>query len=357
MPDIKLSTPEYGQSDKETMQNLMDVMFRYRKELNFLLQNLDSVNVRDINTNITRVASEKGETIVDGALLLMTDNAGTQRASLGLDTSTDSFIFQLNNADGNTTIGLNDLGNAIFTGEIGILSDAGEYTTLNGSLLTMGDGTNNRIKLGYDSEQTKFIFEMYDGDGLKTLSFNDTGQAVFSGSIDTKKDVKIGESLRMRSVDAQTGRGIYFGETDDNWIQEYNGEMVLHAGDILTLQGSNHLNVHSKTHTSLRSDDFLTVGGGQVNISGGNDRYVQIASYGTGDIFLTTDNGGAYYNGNEIATTDQIPDPIDTSNLVTYEYLDWNHYTQTEIDSKLNLYATENYVDQAILDHVNAWHY
>lgn len=45
MPDVILPFPEEGKTDKETIQNLIDVVIKLRKELEFLLNNLDEQNV------------------------------------------------------------------------------------------------------------------------------------------------------------------------------------------------------------------------------------------------------------------------------------------------------------------------
>jgi hypothetical protein len=45
MPDVMLPIPEIGRNDKETIRNLTDTVVKLRKELEFLLQNLDEQNV------------------------------------------------------------------------------------------------------------------------------------------------------------------------------------------------------------------------------------------------------------------------------------------------------------------------
>lgn len=45
MPQVNLPIPTPGLSDKDTIQNLIDVVYKMRKELDFLLQNLDEKNV------------------------------------------------------------------------------------------------------------------------------------------------------------------------------------------------------------------------------------------------------------------------------------------------------------------------
>lgn len=52
MPDVILPFPEKGNNDKETIRNLTDTVVKLRKELEFLLQNLDEQNVIRAQTAI-----------------------------------------------------------------------------------------------------------------------------------------------------------------------------------------------------------------------------------------------------------------------------------------------------------------
>lgn len=54
MPAIRLPIVEAGKTDKDTMNNVLDTVNRYRKELQFLLSNLDSQNIKSIDADVTQ---------------------------------------------------------------------------------------------------------------------------------------------------------------------------------------------------------------------------------------------------------------------------------------------------------------
>ena len=55
-----------------------------------------------------------------------------------------------------------------------------------GDLLTISDGANIRIRLG--NYKGEFVFIIYDKKNNQAVYLNENGEAVFSGSVDTKKD-------------------------------------------------------------------------------------------------------------------------------------------------------------------------
>jgi hypothetical protein len=104
------------------------------EQLTWVMRKLDSKNVKRIDTNETHIKSAEGETEITGPLLMMYDKQDPPRL---------------------------------------------------------------RLKMGYDTATSKFIFQMYDALGNLTLSENDAGEAVFSGNIATLKDVHIGNNLYL----------------------------------------------------------------------------------------------------------------------------------------------------------------
>jgi hypothetical protein len=75
-----IKAPEYGSNEKETIQNLMDAVFKMRKELNFILYNLDDKNIPqlakiigDIDANHTAIIQTENE-----ISLIAQDVAGVQ---------------------------------------------------------------------------------------------------------------------------------------------------------------------------------------------------------------------------------------------------------------------------------------
>ncbi len=76
MPDVVLAYPTQGKDDKETIRNLTDVVYKIQKELDYLLQNLDSKNIKTLTAdkiiagtiNLTdgiTISSADNKTIID----------------------------------------------------------------------------------------------------------------------------------------------------------------------------------------------------------------------------------------------------------------------------------------------------
>lgn len=96
---------------------LGEAIIKMQKSLSWLLAHLDSRNVQSINTNLTRVESEDGATLLDGAQILMRDSRGRLRAALG-KTSDGDFVFEIYDENGNAAIHLDENGSAVFSGNI-----------------------------------------------------------------------------------------------------------------------------------------------------------------------------------------------------------------------------------------------
>lgn len=208
MPIVRLPTPEEG-----NQENMYDTMIQYKKQLEWLLLNLDSMNVKEITTEYTRVHSELGETIIDGPLLKMNDKE-TDRLVMGYDKVSNSFGFILRDEDGSPTISLDSKGQAIFKGIIKVLSDDTGYTVIDGPLITMNDGVTNRLSMGYHEGQDQFMFTMRDKLGQTSMELNDSGEAVFRGSIDTFRDIYVGDTIYLTNNGPNLNKRIVFDDSD-----------------------------------------------------------------------------------------------------------------------------------------------
>lgn len=100
-------------------EELVDEIARMRKDLAFLLENLDHLNVKRLYTEYCDIRSAAGETIIDGPTLLMYDKQATPvlRLQMGYDPVTTDFVFNMYNNTGALRIGLDaTTGDYIFTG-------------------------------------------------------------------------------------------------------------------------------------------------------------------------------------------------------------------------------------------------
>jgi len=161
-------------------EDLEVTVHRMRKELLWLLNCLDSLNVKEINTNITRVRSKDGITVINGPQIEMKDT-NRLRLKMGYDEATGEFVFTLMDVDGNPTLSMNSLGQLLLGGK---------------PLIEMYDNNNVlRLRMGYNG--TTFVYQMFDGNGNETIGLNSNGEAVFKGNVQTAKDARIGNNIEI----------------------------------------------------------------------------------------------------------------------------------------------------------------
>jgi len=65
----RLPGVEEGRNQTETIQNLFDAFVKMRREVEFLMLNLDSTNVKTLDANVTRIKNLKAELIVTNTLI------------------------------------------------------------------------------------------------------------------------------------------------------------------------------------------------------------------------------------------------------------------------------------------------
>ena len=98
-------------------EDVADTLIRLYKTLSVMFSNLDSKNVKSIETGKTKVSSGDGLTEIDGARIVMNDSNGKCRLVMGAGKEGE-FIFKLSNAQGEDTLTLSSDGNAVFCGDI-----------------------------------------------------------------------------------------------------------------------------------------------------------------------------------------------------------------------------------------------
>jgi len=108
---------------REIVAKTVNILAKDGKALKFSLTNIDSSNVTELNTNITNISSEDGETVINGPLLEMYDDTSTLRLKMGFDEDTSTFIFSLKDDSGSETIGVDSNGDAIFKGTVTVGTD------------------------------------------------------------------------------------------------------------------------------------------------------------------------------------------------------------------------------------------
>jgi hypothetical protein len=184
MPEFTLP----GISNEMSHEDLLNAVARMKKELTWLLNQMDSLNIPRINTNITQIKSEDGETYINGPVLEQYDSSGTLRLKQGLNIGTDTFEFILYNASGTPTIDLDS----------------------NGELIVE--------------------------------------RGIFKGDITTEKDIYVGNNIYMNAT-TYDGKGVYM--TPATWIKyvgllglsiESDKDIKLFTGATINFQAANGIN-------------------------------------------------------------------------------------------------------------------
>ena len=175
MPSYKTTYIEKG-TDAERITEIFGALLH---QLNYIMNNLDSRNVRRINTNSTSIRSADGSTEIDGSQLIMYDGDGVKRVSMGKN-SNGVFEFALYDARGRETLRFDAVtGNAAFSGDI-------TASHITGSDIT---GSNIRVETDVHVGDNIYLGTDYDESGTKMIQFFD----------DETDDSKKGKIITVKS--------------------------------------------------------------------------------------------------------------------------------------------------------------
>jgi len=101
-----------------------DTMQRLMKDLNYMFAHLDERNVKRLYTEYCNIQSEDGETVITGPSLYMrAKDSTTVRLAMGWNAASSEFMFDLYTSDGDPSLELDSLGNAVFKGAINTAQD------------------------------------------------------------------------------------------------------------------------------------------------------------------------------------------------------------------------------------------
>jgi len=211
MSNMKVPIPQKGRTDAETLQNVLDAYARLARAFSAFQNAIGSENIPLLITNETQIRSDDGATEIVGPLLVMKDKQTVPitRILMGYDAATDKFVFEIYNAAGTKSIGIDDAGDGTFTGTItgGTLKTAasGARIEMTGNKLTTYNLSNQKqgISWGYGIGSLFGDISLYDGDvevlriqnktvgagfmitaeNGAALGLGDTGTDVFPGGI------------------------------------------------------------------------------------------------------------------------------------------------------------------------------
>lgn len=208
MADIKLLLPnETSGNLKRDFEDLKDKFISVLKELEYTLANLDEENV-------TRAASVYAENID-------TTHAKIANAQIQ-DLCADKLTAGTIDGDEINVIHLtadNIVSGTLNTGSVQV-SSQGENLVISDGLIRLFDHAGTlRLMMGLDTRKTvdgktnpyynKFYFCISDKTGSDTIYFDDNGDAVFAGRIDTKENISVGEKIELQNS-RNSANGIYF---------------------------------------------------------------------------------------------------------------------------------------------------
>jgi hypothetical protein len=213
---------------------------KMKETLEWLLENLNHFNVRQLYTEYCQITSEAGETQIDGPLLVMYDKQVTPvlRLKMGYDTAIDTFLFQLFDKSGAVTVSIDSNGKAVFSGSLNAATG-----TFSGSL-SAATGT-------------------------------------FSGNISTALDAYVGKNLHLGPAGTFDTRVIYFNDymnitakADSGWVIQFNCGYLDFIGAIRGSWGFTNASVSGLESSGYVkgtgiSGSFTTADGKTVTVSNG----------------------------------------------------------------------------------------
>lgn len=127
-----------------------DTLIKLYKTLSVMFSNLDSKNIKSIETGKTKIASENGWCEILGSQIIMRDKNGVERLKMGSD-GAGNFVFVLKNSFGGDSLSLSSGGNAVFSGDVKTDKNA-EI----GNILYIGKN---------DESEGEKLIKFYDGEG------------------------------------------------------------------------------------------------------------------------------------------------------------------------------------------------
>lgn len=194
-------------------------------QLNYIMNNMDSKNVKRINTNSTSIKSADGSTELNGSQLVMYDEDGVKRVSMGKN-ARGVFDFVLYDTHGNQTLRFDAVtGNATFSGDI-IASD------ISGSTIT---GSTINVDTDIHVGDNAYIGDEDDENGEKTIQFFASEYDSGKGTITVEKDNSPSHAttltIKANKIILSAFEGIQTGNGDDIITESFNSYVTINGTD------------------------------------------------------------------------------------------------------------------------------
>jgi hypothetical protein len=228
--DIKMPEFEFPSINGDMgIPDILNAMAKITKTLDWLNRNMDSLNVTEINTSITRVKSKDGTTVINGPLIEMYDkqNPPKLRIKQGFDAAVNDFVYKMFNIFGQLTVNVDSSGN--------IVVNTGTF---------MGDIiTDKNAKVGNNIE----VGNIAQSNVEKKITFYSNGAEQCSVVMDNTGKMKI------------TG---YTGVD----IVSFLGDIVLNSLGALIMSGYNNFSLETVNTASTVSANITHDGSGDFNL-------------------------------------------------------------------------------------------
>ena len=281
-----------------TPEATSEYLAKISKELAYLLNNLDSLNVTSLDTTLTTITGGEGTTVMNGSTITMKDAAGVTRLVLGLDTS-DVFHFEMYDITGALSMALNSNGTIKILGGSGIsnLTDAGSLAVKDAvNFLIPGDILNAGSLAVKNAVDFLIAGDILNAGGLAILD-TINGTHIDNNSISTPKLQANSITSNEIYVDNLSVISANLGEVTAGTIigNTISGGTI--SGTIITgtsITGGT-INIGSGTF-EVDSSGSVTIKSAAIDISEsvsiGEKLYISKTNWGAGIRWVSTPPGG-----------------------------------------------------------------
>jgi len=188
MPAFNLPDVTPGKSIEETANNLTNLMTKYRKELDYLLENLDNQNIRTLNAEKIQTGYLKigaSNDLVDGIEVFDTNDI--KRIRIGRLDDLDEFGIEIKNVEGKTVLSQDSNGDLTLDGRLLITNGSNSlfdaYKDSFGGKLAIYDINGNlNVRIGTEGtgDNVSGTLILYNDDELSRVALgikrsNDSG--------------------------------------------------------------------------------------------------------------------------------------------------------------------------------------
>ncbi len=218
----------------------------------------DKLRAGKVDTDLVTVRSESGNLNVSGNKIIMSDSK-TDRFIAEYNPDTDIFSFTIYNSQGQPTVYINSLGNAVLSGRIDsseiysstiIGTDSVSYENKTGGVFAEIDTTGIKVMQDKNKARLQKVGMSVGDDGTAYLvlgSGDGTGQEIINGVVYSNGSFLIQKNSAFTSLSIAGGQAVVsLMDNGDLWLRGknvlINGRDVLAEIDALKSSISNNVN-------------------------------------------------------------------------------------------------------------------